>query len=282
MIVGITYFYRRLGYEYALSVNDWRTIAPDQIPRPPDGWSIRDATIADIDLLAEVQSPTRAEAAISVHFADSLAGLVLRSPVYQTLIAAHNGTPMATGRLYVDDEPYVMDLAAANRDGVSALLAECARRIPDRPLVILERPGIKSHLAGFGTSEPSGDAYYARIRDPVEFLNAVRPELSRRLAESDLSAASGNGLLSLYSSSIHFSYANGELSEFTRGGVEQAPISKGGSGVAPDQFVALVVGDRGFGGLAALHPDVIGGEQLELMEVLFPPQISDVQSWVVP
>ena len=283
LIVGITYFYRRLGYEYALRVSDWRTVAPDRLPPSPEGWVVRDAAADDIDLLTELQTPVRNAAGISIHFAVPLARYVVRSPVYQTVIASRGGAPEATGRLYVyGDEAYVMDLAATDRAGVSAVLAEMGRRLPGRPLSILERPGIVSHVAHLGDSEPSGDAYYARIADPVKFLNAVRPELSRRLAASDLADTAGTGLLSLYSSSVHFSYADGELSDFARGGVEQAPISKGGSGVAPDQFVSLLVGHRGFSGLDALHVDVNVGRQRALMDVLFPPQTSDVQSWVIP
>ena len=67
-----------------------------------------------------------------------------------------------------------------------------------------------------------------------------------------------------------------------RSGGEQAPISAGGSGVAPDQIVSLILGPLGAERLAELHPDINLGEQETLMKALFPPQSCDVHSWVVP
>ena len=116
----------------------------------------------------------------------------------------------------------------------------------------------------------------------MRFLNAVRPELSRRLTASSLNDAKGEGVISLYASSIRFSYEDGEVGEFVAGPRDQAPISKGGSGVPPDLITSLLVGPLGFAGLAERHPDVNAGKQAELMNVLFPPLTTDVQSWVVP
>ena len=67
-----------------------------------------------------------------------------------------------------------------------------------------------------------------------------------------------------------------------REGPVPGPISEGGSGVAPDQIVSLILGPLGAAGLAELHPDVNLGEQADLMQMLFPIQTCDVHSWVVP
>jgi hypothetical protein len=283
VIVGIPYFYRRFGYEYALPVADWRTVPAGEIPAMPDGWGIRPATGADAGIVASLQTPARTAADVVVKFAPDLGRIVLDSPVYDTVIAEHHGEPAATGRLYRDDaDAYVLDPGATGSEGIAAVLAGLAARAPDQSLTILERPGMRPLLAGLGSAAPSGDAYYARIDDPVGFLNAIKPELERRLVGSDLAPTSGDGLISLYTSSIRFDYANGRLGEFTADRGEQAPVSKGGSGVAPDQFVNLVVGPHGFAGLADMHPEINGGKQQALMETLFPPLVSDVQSWVVP
>ena len=81
---------------------------------------------------------------------------------------------------------------------------------------------------------------------------------------------------------MRFTYAEGAVGEFTIDRREQSPISKGGSGVAPDLFASLVLGPLGFEGLADRHPDVMGGKQTELMHALFPPIQADFQSWVLP
>jgi predicted N-acetyltransferase YhbS len=282
-IVGITYFYRRLGYEYALPVADWRSIEADEIPSTPTGWTVRTATPPDVETLMRLQAEAHGAVHVAVAFTRELWSYVLRSPVYRTLIAEHDGTPQACARLYLDDDdPYVLDLAGSSRAGVAAVLTGMANAIPNQALTLLDRESTRPLVGDLGTTKRSSDAYYARIGDPVAFLNAIRPELEKRLAASPLAGASGDGLVSLYAASIRFAYADGALSEFSWHPGERAPISKGGSGVAPDRFTSMLVGPLGFSGLAERYPDVNGGKQTELMETLFPPQVSDIQSWVVP
>ncbi len=282
LIIGITYFYRRLGYEYAIPVGTWHSVAATSVPPMPDGWTVREASADDHETVAATQEKAFGKANVAIGFDRRLAGWVLRSPVYTTLIA-ESGDGMASARIYMDDgEPYVLDLAATSRDGVTAVLAAVGERAPGQNVTIHGRPVALPLLDGLADMSPAGDAYYARIEDPVTWLNAIRPELSRRLAASDLAAASGDGLISMYVSSVNFSYANGQVGEFVAGPRDQAPISKGGSGIAPDLIASLLLGPLGFSGLAERHPDVNAGKQKKLMDILFPPQTTDVQSWVVP
>jgi len=283
VIVGIPYFYRRFGYEYALPGPGWRTIVADDVPSAPEGWSTREAGPADIATLHELQVQARTAASVSLGFGDDLWRFTVASSVYTTLVAEREGRATACGRLYtVDEKPYVLDLAGTSRAGIDAVLADVSRRFPDADITVLDRPGVRPLLHDLGTTKAAGDAYYARVGDPVAFLNAARPELSRRLGASDLADAAGTGLISLFSSSMTFPYENGEVGEFTAGGVVQAPGTSGGSGVAPDRFVSLLVGPDGFSGLAERNPDVYSANQRPLMEALFPPQTSDVQSWTIP
>ncbi len=283
IMVGITYFYRRLGYEYALPVAPWQTITAAASPAMPEGWSVRSATEADRPLLLDLQRPVQKSVDFAVGLSEQMWGFLLRSPVYDTLLAEYNGVAKACGRVYMDDEnPLVMDLAGDSRDSLLAIIAEIASRHPGRDIAVLTRPHMQPNLDDLGSRESTGEAYFSRIGDPVGFLNAVRPELSRRLGESSLAGESGEALVSLYGSSIRFDYAAGEVGEIRAGPREQAPISKGGSGVPPDLVAALLVGPLGFAGLAERHPDVNAGKQAELMNALFPSLTTDVQSWVVP
>jgi len=283
VMVGITYFYRRLGYEYAMPVAPWQEIPSREVPGVPDGWIVRVAGEADRQTIQDLQRPILESTDMSIGLSDQMWRFLLRSPVYDTLLAERGGAPQACGRIYLDDQnPYVMDLAGESRDGLLAILAGVGVRNPDRNLTVLTRPEASPNLDDLGSLSATGEAYYARIGDPVRWLNAVRHELSRRLSASSLAGQSGEGMISLYTSSIRFGYANGEVGEFVRGPREQAPISKGGSGVPPDLVTSLLVGPLGFAGLAERHPDVNAGSQQELMDVLFPPLTLDVQTWVVP
>lgn len=283
VMVGITYFYRRFGYEYALPVSPWQSLSSAEVAAMPAGWSVRSATEFDGATIMSLQEPTQQAADFSVGFSSQMWGFLLRSPVYETLLAERDGVAEACGRLYLyEGEPHVMDLAGTSREGLLAVLSAVVSRAPGRKLTVLTRPTGSPNLDDLGVLEPTTEAYYARIGDPVRFLNAVRPELSRRLRSSALADTTGDAMISLYASSIGFSYGDGEVGEFVAGPGEPGPISKGGSGVPPDLVTSLLVGPLGFSGLAARHPDVNGGEQQQLMEVLFPPIASDTQSWVVP
>ncbi|MDJ0664315.1 MAG: GNAT family N-acetyltransferase [Acidimicrobiia bacterium] len=283
VMVGITYFYRRLGYEYALPVAPWQEIPSGDVPDVPEGWTVRVAGETDRQTIRDLQRPIQNSTDLSIGLSDQMWSFLLRSPVYDTLLAEHRGVPQACGRIYLhEDDPYVMDLAGGSRDGLLAILAGVGSRNPGRNLTVLTRPEASPNLDDLGSLSETGEAYYARIGDPLRWLNAIRPVLSSRLSASSLAGEKGEGMISLYASSIRFPYANGEVGEFTRGPREQAPISKGGSGVPPDLMTSLLAGPLGFVGLAERHPDMNGGSQQELMSVLFPPLTLDVQTWVVP
>jgi hypothetical protein len=83
-------------------------------------------------------------------------------------------------------------------------------------------------------------------------------------------------LLSSWRSHVRFSIDDDAVSAVVVGGPEQAPISKGGSGVPPDVLAPLLLGPLGAGGLEARHGDVMLGRQRELMEAMFPPLSSDL------
>jgi hypothetical protein len=66
------------------------------------------------------------------------------------------------------------------------------------------------------------------------------------------------------------------VDEMQRGGREQAPVSKGGSGLAAEAVPGLLLGPYGALGLEEREPDCHLGRQRELMAALFPPVTSDL------
>ena len=54
-IVGITYFYRRFGYEYAIPVDGVHLFAAGAAPPMPAGWSVRPARLDEIEAIAAAQ-----------------------------------------------------------------------------------------------------------------------------------------------------------------------------------------------------------------------------------
>lgn len=282
IIVGIPYFYRLFGYEYALPVAPLRVLPADvTVPAAP-GWETRAATSDDADIVLGLQDQARRHATVAFGHTRLTWRFILDSPVYQTVIAASRDGDLAMGRIYLDDGmPVLTDVVANDSDGLAAIVAEARTVAPDAPTFLLSRPGLTPHLAAWDTDDYSY-GYYIRIADPVAFLNAVRPVLEKRLRTSPFEARIGNGVISLYGSSIRFGYENGSLSLFEAGGPVPAPGAQGGAGIPPDRFCSLVLGDVGVRELARRHPDVRPGVQAELLTVMFPKVPSDVASWVVP
>lgn len=66
------------------------------------------------------------------------------------------------------------------------------------------------------------------------------------------------------------------------GGPEQAPLSKGGSGVPPDAVASLVLGPYGALEPEERLPDCLLGRQRRLMAALFPPVTADLLTFYLP
>lgn len=278
-MVGIPYFYRRFGYEYAVPTP--RTIDLTGRTGAETDLSFREATADDLDAIAALQDHMAASAVVVAEHAPLLWSWYLESPVYRVVLAEREGAPVGMMRIYDDDgDPLVFDLAAADRATFLALAAAAAG--PEGAATVALRPGLEAFASGLGETDHDGYAYYVRVPDPCALLAAILPELNFRLADSGEEYEDGELLISLYRESITAQIRNGQLESVAPGGTVQAPVSRGGSGIPPDLVGHLILGPLGALELERSHADVLLGKRRELMNVLFPPQTVDVQSWVWP
>lgn len=279
-IVGITYFYRKFGYEYAIPVESTYEFSAGAAPPMPADWSVDIVTGAEVPDLAAAQTAYSRRADVAFTANRRMWDIYEMSPVYDLLVA-HSSNGVGYGRVYsYEDDRYLCDVLVESGAAAAALI-NAAGDGGAYDVTVIGREGARRHLDSLAEPEPSGDAYYVRVADPVKLLEAMRPVLTKRLRNWDANAR-GEALISLYESSVRFNYGQGQVGPIRKGPPEQAPIGRGGSGVAPDRIVALMLGPLGAEKLAELNPDVNLGEQEELMNALFPPQTCDVHSWVIP
>ncbi len=279
-IVGITYFYRKFGYEYAIPVESTYDFAAGDAPPTPSGWSVQQVSGAEVPDLAAAQTAFSRQADVAFTASRRMWDIYEMSPVYD-LVVAHSSSGYGYGRVYpYEGDRYLFDLIANSAGGAAALI-NAAGDGGAYDVTVMGREAARSHLDQLADPDPSGDAYFVRVADPVKLMEAMRPVFSTRLREWDATAR-GDALISMYETSIRFNYGQGQVGPMRRGPAEQAPIGGGGSGVAPDRIVSLLLGPLGAEKLAELNPDVNLGEQEDLMKALFPPQTCDVHSWVVP
>lgn len=280
LMIGVPYFYRRFGYVYAVPMHRYAKLAA--VPPVPPGVTVRPGTGTDIDAMHRLQD--RVQAAVDVampHSAACWRWLVDRDGSVQE-VAERDGEVVATARVtgVQDGEVRVGEVAGTDADGVRALLAAAAGRPGAEKVQVADRPGVPGLAALLGDRDRQ-DWYYARVPDWAALLEALRPELDRRLAASRFAGDSGELLLSSWSSHVRLPYAHGRLGPVRSGGPMQTPVSSGGSGVPPDALAALVLG-CGAAGIEDRFPDAYLGRTREIMTVLFPPQRADLLTFYLP
>jgi predicted N-acetyltransferase YhbS len=285
MIGGIPYFYRRFGYGYGIDAPTLFLFDREQV-RTHDASSVRvrDAIDTDLDaiLRLERERPTEGLRVLRAEREWRRAIAMCRpNQCAHLLVAESRGNVVGWSRVF--DHPnegrtFLLPSVASNADAVTALVQASLDRAEDRMLIGFDSPGtaFAEQLRALGTPFEYGLGYYARIPDPIGFLEMLRPLLSARLAGSDLVDLAGTLEISLYNAGIAIDFIDGSVSSIRSiPGVED-PTDTDGIGVAPDWFPALVLGRWKATELARRVDDVIIARDHHLMNVLFPQRSSDV------
>ena len=282
VMIGIPYFYRLFGYEYAIDIPPARPV-PD-LPPPAPG--LRRATPADIPSLARLQDAAQARADVAMpHPAARLRWLVAHRAT-TTWVLERDGAVVASVRLpEPDDDVLVAEPTAVDAPAAEALLAAVAALAGGRPVRVTDRPASVPGTTWAGRLTSGSDEaqqYYVRIPEPGVLLEALRPVLSRRFAASGVDRGGRDLVISTYGASWRLPVTDAGLGPVRAGGREQAPGAVGGAGVAPDQLGALLFGPHGMHGLSRRRPDVYPGRDADLYEALFPPLTADLLTYYLP
>lgn len=278
VMIGIPYFYRQFGYNYAIPMHRWRRVAT--MPGPVDGITVRAATAADIPAMARLQRAAQRTADLRMPHSPACWRWLVDRDGSDQLVAERDGQIVGTCRALPPAEGAVLGELAAGEP--AAALALVAHRLAgaDDPTV-QERPGTIAGDAVEPLLAPPGDGqqrewYYARVADFGALLRHLAPVLVDRLRAAGMADQAHDVLISAYRSHVRFKLDANGISDLVTGGPEQAPFSKGGSGVPPDALADLVFGPHGAAGLAERLPDCYLGRQRELMTALFPPVSADL------
>jgi predicted N-acetyltransferase YhbS len=293
VMIGIPYFYRRFGYQYAVPMPQARPLRT--VPPTPEEYLVRPAGADDIPAMAALQTTAQRSYDLSMpHSPACWRWLVARDGSRQLVVEragspAGPGSVVATGRItpLEDGGPVLGEIAAADPPAARALLAHAATLAGAGGLRVLERPGspagdeVESFLAA---RSRQAAAYYLRVPDPVPLMDHLRPVLSARLgAATHLDGRdTGEAVVSFFREHVRLVYADRRVARVRRGGRMQAPGSVGGAGVAPDLIAPLLFGPHGIMGLAERHPDVYPGPDEAVMSALFPAVRADLLTFYLP
>lgn len=283
LIAGIPHYYRQFGYEYALPFPRVRLVLPGVDLRPPPGWSVRPATVADIPELLRLQDRAEGASEVAVRPGDAAwwRWWIEREQEPGWWVAHHATGGIGAAGTVGDGPPGIgaaigmigapaADEPVALRALLSAVGAAAA--VAGRPAAIEERAEVTTPLAGATHLHPRHYSVYVRIADPIAFLEALRPELDRRLAASAWQGATGTLEISTYRRAFALRCEAGRVVAIE----EVAPTGRGVQ-VPHDKVATLFLGRYGAAGLAEreddvlLDPDVAG-----VADALFPRLTSDV------
>jgi predicted N-acetyltransferase YhbS len=281
VMIGIPYFYRRFGYVYAIEMHPYAALQP--LPESDPAVDVRLATDSDVPEMAALQERFQASFDVSMPHGDETWRWLVQRSGTQQLVATrrHEIVGCARTTVFVDNEPVlVAEIASSDPAAVVELLVTACGPDALRDTQVELRPGVPGLPQLVGPPQRA-DWYYVRIPDFANLIAALRPELERRLQRSDFATADRLVELSFWESQLAFPIANGHVGPITAGGPRQIIVSQGGSGLPPDAVAHLVFG-CGAAGLEDRFPDCFLGDQADLMQVLFPPQRSDLLTFYLP
>lgn len=285
VMVGIPFFYRQFGYEYAVPVAPWRALASAPPPPPPApvGPRVRRATVEDIPGMQRLQAQVQAGVDVAMSHSPACWRWLVERDGSEQWVAERDGAVVGVARtLPVTEGAALAELAAGDDESSLALVAHAARGATGT-LSVQDRTVLPAAVRRL-LAPPAGpsDWYYARVERLAPLLIHLAPVLQDRLAAAGLDDRDHQVLLSSWRSHVRFTVGAGGFRLLAEGGAEQAPISKGGSGVPPDALASLVLGPHGALGLEERLPDCHLGRQRALMATLFPPRTADLLTFYLP
>lgn len=282
-IQGIPYYYRQFGYEYTLPLEGGRRIELRRIAdAPPHPYRIRRATLDDAPRLAALHEETlRGLTPHAVRHADHWRYLLRTTELgdagaHQTWVIT---TPEDIIEAYVrlpeyhfGDELTVDDASRFTVDVAQVMLAHLRDRArgAGQPAIRLNLPA-SSDLVQVARAYDAHDlgtyAWQIHIPDTVKLLDAIRPTLTTRLADTPFRRHSGRLRVSFYRGGAQFLFDAGEV-------VAVEPLGKDDDSdcaLPPMALAPLILGQRALEALRESYPDVsVHGMPRLLLNTLFP------------
>jgi GNAT superfamily N-acetyltransferase len=312
-ITGIANYYRQFGYEYSIPMGAGLTVSFAAIPAlkkdAAEPYSLRTATLEDIDLLRHLGEREQMQAAITTPLSADYFWWVMegaqaegldrwrlylivdatgRSVGYLRLRPGRWGPHVTVDGLMVEEGVPLVAVVPSVLRGVQAL-AETT--LPVRPEI--PPPGaVKFHLwngdhplrsalsdlVPVNVTHPYSaypDLWYIRVPDLVRFVTHVTPALERRLAVSAQAGYTGELAIDFYRGGLRLAFEGGKLAvveNWQRPFWEESKI-----GFPPLVFLQLLFSYRSLHELRSLYPDVWAeGEAAPVLDALFPKRQSSL------
>jgi len=283
VMIGIPYFYRLFGYEYAIDIPPAPSLT--RAPDAPRTGTLRPATAADLPAIVRLQDAVQADVDVAVPHSQPRWRWLLERDGTTVWVVEREGEIVATGRATdPDDEVLLAEAAALDVAAAADLVAGLAATAGPDGLAVQRRGGPVDEVCAplFDEYSPNCEQYYVRLPDPTAVLDALRQLLWQRHLASGLHRPGRDVVISTFGRHYRLPQHVDGFGPVQVGGPMQGPGAAGGLGCAPDQLGALLLGPLGMAGMKRRRPDVYPGDDPEWFEALFPPLTSDLMMFYLP
>lgn len=287
LVSGIPYLYRRLGYGYGLDIGpryllarSWFVAAPEVV--------VADAVDGDVAAIAALDRTHRERADLALERdEEAWRWLVAHGTEWgdSVLVARREGRVVAWARIAdheAESRVEILESGAQDETALATLLGAAVDRAGGQAVWYRTRPGgpVPGAVTTLGRRARDFEAMYARIPDPVAYLDAIRPALSARLAASPPPDPPAHVDLSLYDAGARLHLGAGEVTAVESIEPRLDPLDDLEAGVAPDAFPALALGRFAPEVLEERYDDVDLGRHRAVLRILFPELAADVMPLV--
>ncbi|MER5457479.1 GNAT family N-acetyltransferase [Micromonospora sp. NPDC002389] len=286
MIEGIPYFYRRLGYDYALANDGAPTVSATALPangqdQPTGGLTMRPATVTDADALADLDrsladSTTLTCPRDAATWRYEIAGrrptatarrtvAVLARDTHVLGYLVHGVRLSATGELIVVAAACPPNQWPQAAPAMHTYLGRTGRQHeasqgrpftgvrpildPRHPLILLTPPGAPQRPRG----------WYVRTGDPCDLLARLRPVLRERWRAANLHWPEATLTIDTYGHAARLTFTDGHLTAVTavRGAVSPPTDPATHAAIPPTALLQLALGHRSLPDVLNLWPDCL-------------------------
>jgi GNAT superfamily N-acetyltransferase len=301
MIEGIPYFYRRLGYDYALADDGAPSVPAASLPTGAvdgRGPAVRPATVADADALAAIDQRLAGDPVLTCPrdpgvWRYEIAGRRPADISRNAVAVLTDGTDVCgylvhSVRLFGAGE-LVLFAAACDRPAdwaraapaMLAYLGEVGRqfaRSTGQPFTLLRQrlnpahPLVRSGPIGV---PKRARGWYMRAADPVDLLTRLLPVLRERWRAAHLRWPGPSLTINTYGPAARLEFTDGELTAVAEGHRSTGPATDPDThaAVPPSALLQLALGYRTLPGVLATWPDCVLRDRLteHFLTTAFPP-----------
>ncbi len=284
---GIPYYYRKLGYEFALPLDHRMYLSLSKIPQDDlEFLKIRNANINDMDFIINNYNQYYDDFFIANIFDKDCYVSKFCNDNYNdfktsTYLIETDGEPIAYftfGKTY-DNKGYDIKHSCINRDCGIKILQFIEKTVnnedPDQvDLAVRDETELAKLIREYGGTTYDSYAWQVKVPNLKLYFEKIKPILETRILNSNFIGLTQDLKISNYKTSIIISFNKGQIStiKMEKGYPKETNCD---AKLPGSTLFKLILGDRSFKEIKYIVKDaIVNHESREIMDVLFPKENS--------